>query len=144
MEILFAISVTAIVYFVALYFVSKLTVDKWGARSGLFGGGIVNIVMGFVLHKIVEYSAIVSGYWFDWKGELSLLYYVLLYGFLLMGISGVVMIAVDRVKGINELSSSVNYKLESRNSDQSIKQKEIPAWKRIQMEQEAQNQVETE
>lgn len=30
MEILFAISVTAIVYFVALYFVSKLTVDKWG------------------------------------------------------------------------------------------------------------------
>jgi hypothetical protein len=134
--ILIGIIVTLCLYVAAVYVVSKLSVDKLDARSGLFGAGIVTMFTGFVLHNIVEWSA--DKYWNYVNDDLPFLYYALLYGFLIVGLLGVVMIAVDLLKAINELSGYVS-RVDAKNCtvhngiDSSDK---IPAWKRIQMEKE--------
>ena len=105
MELLGLIILAVGIYVVAIYIVTKITLDKLGARSGLFGAGIVTMFTGFIWNKIVEYSALLDGYWYFEDGEL--MYFVLFYGFLIMGLSGIVMIAVDLLKAINELRAWV-------------------------------------
>lgn len=146
MEIMFWILVYIVVYFVALYFAVKYTVDKLGARSGLFGGGLVTMFMGFVLHKIVEYTAAVGGYWYNWEGELPILYYLIVFGGLFMGLGGVAMVAVDLLKAVNESRGSAASKYAQSASGtvgscekiQPAQQGKIPTWKQIEMEQERQ------
>ena len=122
MEIMFGIILALIAYFVALYAAVRITVDKLGARSGLFGTGMATMFAGFLWHKLVEDSAVNGGYWYNEYGQLSLLYYVLFFGFLVMGLSGIVMMAVDILKAVNELTAWT------------VK-KDIPTWKQIQTEQ---------
>ena len=138
----------------AVYFVTRFTLDHCGARSGLFGAGIVTMFMGFILHSIIAPAA--DGILSDDSGFV-VLYLIFYYGFLIMGLSGIVMIAVDLLKGINEMSSFVSRTFEKMDAGQNYTkgrmpagQKEndlteksapapqghIPAWKRIQMEQE--------
>lgn len=154
-EVLFWIIVVPVVYIAAVFVVARFTVDKLQARTGLFGAGLVTMFMGFLLHKIVEYTAAVGGYWYGWQGELSLLYYVLLFGFLIMGLSGVVMVAVDLLKAVNERRGVVAQEKEQQSVAPNVPsipeksppapQGHIPTWKRVQMEaQQAQNQAETE
>ena len=133
-----------VVYFTAVFLTVEYTVDKLGARSGLFGAGLVNIVIGFAMYAIVSKFGILVGefgesvFWYDTP---DVFYYVPLFVFLAMGLSGTVMVAVDLLKAVNELSgyvSRVDAKKPAVQNDADGSGK-IPAWKRIQMEQEAQS-----
>ena len=154
MELLLGFFALLCIYIVAVYFVTRFTLDHCGARSGLFGAGIVTMFMGFILHSIIAPAAdeILN----DSSGFV-VFYLIFYYGFLIMGLSGIVMIAVDLLKGINEMSSFASRTFERKDAEQNYTkgripagQKEtdlteksapapqghIPAWKRIQMEQE--------
>jgi hypothetical protein len=154
MELLLGFFALLCTYIVAVYFVTRFTLDHCGARSGLFGAGIVTMFMGFILHSIIAPAA--DGILSDDSGFV-VLYLIFYYGFLIMGLSGIVMIAVDLLKGINEMSSFASRTFERKDAGQNYTkgrmpagQKEndrteksapapqghIPAWKRIQMEQE--------
>ena len=100
MELIFIICFALVTYIVGVYIAVKQTEDKLGARSGLFGAGIVTMFVGFIWSKLVEHLAFAGWFWFDD----ILLYYVMVYGFMIMGLSGIVMIAVDLLKAINEMS----------------------------------------
>lgn len=146
-EILFGLVVVAVVYFVATYMAVKYTVDKLGARSGLFGVGLVSVVVGFILYTYVGEFGFAKGYeyWYEYP---SMLYYVARFGFLCLGLGGIVMVAVDLLKAVNELGSYVSRTNEKLSGTQSVPgasakshptvQENVPTWKRIQMEQETQ------
>jgi hypothetical protein len=109
--------------------------------------------MGFIMYSILPPAAEVI-----WNAsDLGVFYLIIYYGFLIMGLSGIVMIAVDLLKGINEMSSFASRTFERKDAGQNYTkgripagQKEndlteksapapqghIPTWKRIQMEQE--------
>ena len=153
MELLLGFFALLCIYIVAVYFVTRFTLDHCGARSGLFGVGIVTMFMGFIMCSILPPAAEVI-----WNAsDLGVFYLIIYYGFLIMGLSGIVMIAVDLLKGINEMSSFASRTFERKDAGQNYTkgripagQKEtdlteksapapqghIPAWKRIQMEQE--------
>lgn len=107
MELLALIFFALVTYIAAVYIAVKLTIDKLGARSGLFGVGIATMFAGFIWSKLVEYSAIDGWFWYTEDGRLPVMYFVLLYGFMIMGFSGIVMIAVDLLKAINEMRAWV-------------------------------------
>jgi hypothetical protein len=124
------------VYITAVYVAAKLAVDKLNARSGLFGAGIVTMFTGFIMHNIIEWSG--DRYWNYVNDDLPFMYYALLYGFLIMGMIGIVMIAVDLLKAVNDLGGYVSRVDEKQSAIQTavVDPKEMPAWKRVQMEQE--------
>ncbi len=148
-EIGFGLLAVAVVYLVALYIAVKNTVDKMGARSALFGAGLVNIVMGSLLYAAIGEIGFAEGYDYWYDGP-SMCYYVARFAFLVMALSGVVMVAVDLLKTIRNLQSSVvdvKEKQAGKNEDakvqpspklQSAAKGDIPTWKRIEMEQDAQ------
>lgn len=137
MEFLFFCLIIAIIYFAALFAVIKVTVDKLNAYSAMLGAGVVNMFAGFILHVVVKLSG-TEGYWNGGKYlEYPAMYYVLLFGFLIMGLSGVVMIAVDLMHAIREVRSSCEAALEKKAEKPSpVQQEKIPAWKQIQMDNE--------
>ena len=57
MELLLGFFALLCTYIVAVYFVTRFTLDHCGARSGLFGAGIVTMFMGFILHSIIAPAA---------------------------------------------------------------------------------------
>ena len=129
---IYLLMIVPTVYLAAVYLLSKITVEKLNARSGLFGAGIVTMFAGFVLHHLMEYTAGLE-YWYT-GSDLSPLYFVLVYGFLIMGLSGILMIAMDLLKGINELKdrlSSVEEKASKVISNEKQAYGKIPAWKQI-------------
>ncbi len=134
------IIIVPLVYIVAVYVVSKLTVEKLNARSGLFGAGIVTMSMGFILHELVDFFES-FGYWYAGSGWYDLLpsYYILSYGFLIMGLCGVVMIAVDLLKMINDLQGwvgRVDDKASKAGPEEKHSYEKVPAWKRISEDEE--------
>ena len=154
MELFLGLFALLCIYIVAVYFVTRFTLDHCGARSGLFGAGIVTMFMGFILHSI---NAPAADEILNDSSGFVVFYLIFYYGFLIMGLSGIVMIAVDLLKGINEMSSFASRTFERKDAGQNYTkgrmpagQKEndltekaapapqghIPAWKRIQMEQE--------
>ena len=64
--------------------------------------------------------------------------YIMRFGSLILGISGIVMVAVDLLKTVaamGEYISSVDDKVK-KNADSSVPSKQEPTWKRIQMDDE--------
>lgn len=137
MEFMLFILVVFVVYIAAMIGVTNFTMDRLNACSGLFGAGIVNMFTGFIMYNVMKTIEL---------GGLSPVVLILLYGFLIMGLSGIVMIAVDLLNAINQLSSWVSRMNEKKSAVQdgssftgkapSAQQGKIPTWKRIQMEQE--------
>lgn len=136
MEMLFWFIIVLAVYITAVIVAVHFTVDKWKARSGLFGVGLVHIVMGFLLDRLVTMR-----FYDYWDYESMGIYYVANYAFLIMGISGIVMVAVDLLKSVKDLRSYVsreNEKQSSPGADQktaesrsAAPQGNIPTWKRM-------------
>ena len=135
-EMICILIVAFVLYLVAVFVVAKRTVEKLGAPSGRFGVGLVNIVTGFLLHDVIDMFT----YAYYWNEEPSLLYLAFRFGLLILGISGIIMVAVDLLQTVRDMGgyiSRVDEKLQkSTTTAEAAKQKEIPAWKRIQMDNE--------
>ena len=143
---IFAVLVVIVVYFVALHTVVKYTVDKLGARSALFGCGLVHFVLGGLLYAVIGEIGFAVGYDY-WYDRPSIGYYVVRGLFLAMKLSGVVMVAVDLLKAIASQQGTiadVKKQQADRNENytssmpQSGAKETVPTWKRIQMEQDTQ------
>ena len=64
MGLMGGIFLAVVVYFVMLYMSIKITVDKLGARSGLFGAGLATMFTGFIWHELLEISLINEWIWY--------------------------------------------------------------------------------
>lgn len=131
MKLLIGLIALFVAYVVAIYVVSKISVEKWGAKSGLFGAGIATMFMGFILHAVVVYSETL-GYWHTGSDDVPLLYFVVSYGLLVMGLSGITMMAVGLLKTICASGKGAPCAEGAKPA-----QENIPAWKRVEMEQES-------
>lgn len=133
MEFLIILIAPLIIYVIAMFVVTNITVDKLGARSGLFGSGIVTMFMGFIMHNLTK-----EHYRYYGRFDLTPMYYVLCYGFLIMGLTGIVMIAVDLLKAVNELSDYASRVDEKQSALQKnlCSSEKIPTWKRVQADQQ--------
>ena len=103
LQILLCLIGVFVVYLVAVHAVVKYTMDKMRAETGMFGVGLVNIVAGFLLYDVVD---LFIGFYLD--DSSSLLYLVLRYGFLILGISGIIMVAVDLLRTIQGLGGYIS------------------------------------
>jgi hypothetical protein len=146
MEMIFAVLVVVIVYIAALHTVVKYTVDKLGARSALFGAGLVHFVLGGLLYAVIGEIGFAVGYDY-WYDRPSIAYYVVRGLFLAMKLSGVVMVAVDLLKAVASQQETIvdvkKHQADRNENDtsfmpQSGAKKTVPTWKRIQMEQDTQ------
>ena len=135
LQILLCLTGVFVVYLVAVHAVVKYTMDKMGAGTGMLGAGLVNIVAGFLLHDVVD--LFIGFYLYDLP---SLLYLVFRFGFLILGISGIIMVAVDllrTIQGMGGYISRVEDKIKKSNhTSDTEKRTELPAWERIQMDSE--------
>lgn len=137
LENIFILFLGAALYAAACYCAIKLTVDEMGARSAMFGAGIANMLVGFVMQKLVDILRLIDAARYPYS-DTHVLYWILSFGFLILGISGVIMIAVDLLLMIKERydSSTSGGKSERYEgaSPAPAQQDKIPTWKRIQME----------
>ena len=118
MEIVFYILLALLGYVLTMYFAVKITKEKLGARSALFGIGVASMFTGFLWNKVLMEIAIDDFIYWWYRAEP--LYYVLSFGSLILGISGIVMMAVDILKAIDELTAWT------------VK-KDTPVWKQTQI-----------
>lgn len=132
MELWIGIAAAFVAYIVALYAVGKISLEKWGAKSGLFSAGIVTMFFGFIMHAVVMYSQTL-GYWHgNTESEHPVvLYFVVCYGLLVMGLGGITMMGVGLLKTVNASGAK------SCEKEAIPAQENIPTWKRVQMEQES-------
>ena len=84
-------------YLVATYMVVKYTIEQLGARSTSFGKGLVRIVFGFLISAVVSEVGYAVGYEY-WDEVPSLLYYLVRFGSLILGISGIVTVAIGLLR----------------------------------------------
>ncbi len=98
-ETMFLIALALASYAVAAYVAVKLTMEKLGARSSLFGIGMATMFGGFIWNMILRDMVIGEKYW-----ERSLAYYIS-WICLIIGLAGIVMMAVDIIKAVNELTA---------------------------------------
>lgn len=143
-ELLFWLLVVLGVYITVVSLTVRLTMNRWEARSGLVGVGLVNIVVGFLLDRLVTMHS--CGY--PDNGSEGI-FYVANYAFLIMGISGIVMVAVDLLRSLQDLRNYVSRINEKKSSADAQKTAEmrapasqgnIPTWKRIELEQNNQTE----
>ena len=133
MELFLILFIIVVAYIVAAAVVAKHTTEKLQAHSGLFGVGIVSIVFGFVLYACF------------FQVDSWLLFFIRL-GFLILGIGGIIMVAIDLLKAIGDIGDYL-----SREDDKIRKNvntpetkapaaqpESLPTWKRIQMDAEEQ------
>ena len=73
MEMFFILLAIFVAYLVAVSIVVKRTTENMGARSGLFGAGLVSIVFGFLLYAVVGEFGFALGYDY-WNDTPSTLY----------------------------------------------------------------------
>lgn len=96
---LFLWMLLAVIAWIAAVFVfMHMTQEKLGVRSALHGIGIANVTIGFIWHEMLE-KKIMEGMHGIWDipkitGTLSF--------FLVMGVAGIIMIAMDVLKAIHE------------------------------------------
>lgn len=122
MEIMFYISLALLGYAFVMYYAVKITKEKLGARSALFGIGVASMFAGFVWNKVLTEFAIDDRLYRWFRSET--LHDVLSYGSLILGLSGIVMMAVDILKAIDELTAWT------------VK-KDTPVWKQIQVDRQS-------
>ena len=132
METIFILSLGAALYAAACYCAIKLTVNQMGARSAMFGAGIANLLVGFGMQKFVDILRLMDVARYPYSGT-PVIYLILSFGFLILGISGVIMIAVDLLLMIKERTSGGRSEREGT-PPVPAQQEKIPTWKRIQME----------
>ena len=143
MEVIFLIALLIGVYAVSL-FVFWYIGDKVGARSRLFALGLANTVTGFIMERAAnwdEYS------WFSFEHYLFVS--VIRYVFLILGLSGIVILAIYLTKAFNELHNFVMRSNEKPAAPKSTPDAQVashptpqgytPTWKRIQAEEETSN-----
>lgn len=133
MELWIGIAAAFVAYIVALYAVGKISLEKWGAKSGLFSAGIVTMFFGFIMHAVVMYSQTL-GYWHrNTESEHPVaLYFAVCYGLLVMGLGGITMMGVGLLKTIGASGKGAPCAEVAKPA-----QEKIPTWKRVQMEQES-------
>ena len=125
-------------YIAAMLWAEGFFVKRLGARSGLFGAGLVTMFVGVIWCKQLENSFLVDGYWDNGDGTLPLLYYILYYTFLLMGPAGISMMAADLLKAVKELREKLDDAKQKLQAVPGKKQEyeKVPAWKQVVEEQE--------
>lgn len=96
--------VTFIAYVVIAFISVKLTTKKLAAFSAAFGIGIANVLVGFTAHFVAVDELSFYGYYPNCYT--SVWYYVICYCLLLLGLSGIIMIAVDLLRGINAVAEA--------------------------------------
>ena len=133
MEIIFILSLGAALYAAACYCAIKLTVNQMGARSAMFGAGIANLLVGFGMQKFVDILRLMDVARYPYS-DTPVIYLILSFGFLILGISGVIMIAVDLLLMIKERTSDDLPEQYKGTPPVPAQQEKIPTWKRIQME----------
>ncbi len=133
LEIILKFLLGAALYIVACYCAIKQTVDEMGARSAMFGAGIVNVLVGFGMQKLVDILRLMDVARSPYS-DTPVIYLILSFGFLILGISGVIMIAVDLLLMIEERTSGGRSEQYKGTPPAPAQQEEIPTWKRIQME----------
>lgn len=144
MENLFMI-VMAIGVYAALLFVFWHIGDKVGARSRMFAVGLANTVTGFLLDRVVIMCCDFRIF-YNVRFDEDLFALVTHSMFLILVLSGIIILAIELTKAFNELHSillrsgekSAPPKSTPGSSVQSHPEPQghIPMWKRIQMEQE--------
>lgn len=144
LEFLFMIAMVIGVYGVSLFVFWQIG-DKVGARSRLFAVGLANTVTGFILDGVVDWEEYI---WFSF--EQYLFVNVMHYVFLILGLSGIVILAIELTKSINELSGFVMRSNEKPVAPKSTPDTQVPShpapqgytptWKRLQTEEETSNQ----
>lgn len=130
---LLPIAVAIGLYVAALFLAEWYTVKKLGARSGLFGTGLVTMFTGFIWHKLMEAWIIEYLGWRWEQSELDVMARVLYDATLIMGLCGIAMMAVDLVKGYKELRdkiAAINEKMYASPEEKPAYEK-VPAWKRM-------------
>lgn len=135
---LFILIAVIAAYLVGVYIVTKYSMEKLGARSPLFGNGLVNIVIGFSVSAVASEVGLAVGYDY-WNEAPSVLYYLARFGFLILGISGIVMVAIDLLRVLVDLDDHVaraEDKIRKSENTPSEQPKSIPTWKRIQKDNE--------
>jgi hypothetical protein len=132
--------VAIVIYIVAMLWAENYAINKLGARSGLFGAGLVTMFTGFIWSKQLEMSFLIEGYWDNGDGTLPVLYYILFYSFFVMGLAGIAMVAVDLLMVVKESKAkldAVKEKVFAPSGEETVYEK-MPAWKRVQEETEKQ------
>lgn len=101
---LWSLMIAFVAYLAIAYVAVKLTTDKLFAHSSAFGLGIANLLVGFVGHYIAVDELTYHGYYME--EYTSPWYYVICFGLLVLGLSGIVLMAVDLLRGINAVARS--------------------------------------
>lgn len=149
--------VLAAVLLVAVYVVSFYAVAELGGEeTGKLSFGIAEMILGFVAFFIIGEDETVLGL----KDDVQFLYYLLRYAFLfdgLYGIGQISIVVIKRIDGSAETLENVYERNTTNNQRRSAgvpsgtncttagggvqgqgqQQEYVPAWKRIQMEQES-------
>lgn len=130
MEVMLVILACLAVYCIAVYAVVHVTVDKLGARSGLFGAGLVTMFMGYLWTRHLG-GLLAELFWYTDAGAFAMriLYFI---AWIMVPI-GVTMVAVDLLKAINETRAA----LMKTDQDLSVVKKkkcsdeEVPSWQQF-------------
>ena len=144
MEVIFLIALLIAVYAVSLFVFWHIG-DKVGARSRLFALGLANTVTGFLMDRV----ATAIGYRVSLHLGLWMFVYMSHYGFMILGLSGIVILAIYLTKAFNELHNFVMRSNEKPAAPKSTPDAQVPShpapqgytptWKRIQAEEETSN-----
>lgn len=99
MEMAFGLLFALISWIAAAFVFMHIVKEKLGAPSDLAGIGMANVLTGFLWHEILERKIIEAVHW---EGEIPKITWILSVLFLVLGLAGIIMIAMDILRTINK------------------------------------------